>query len=76
MRDEESAQAHLPGAIEIPIDDVRERAPAELDKDTLYICYCDNGRISSSGAFVLKQAGYNSGVLRGGLKSLKRAGLA
>lgn len=76
LRDEESAQSHLPGAIEIPIDNIRERAKAELNKETLYICYCDNGRISSSGAFVLKQLGYNSGVLRGGLQSLKRAGLA
>lgn len=76
LRDEESSQSHLPGAIDIPIDEVRERASVELDKETLYICYCENGRISSSGAFVLKQLGYNTGVLRGGLQSLKRAGLA
>lgn len=76
LRDEEAAQQHLPGAIEIPIDDVREQAAEKLEKEKLYICYCDNGRISSSGAFVLKQMGYNAGVLRGGLQSLKRAGLA
>lgn len=75
VRDASEAQAHLPGALEIPIDQVRKRAVAELNRDTLYICYCENGRISSSAAFVLKQMGYNTGVLRGGLQSLKRAGL-
>lgn len=76
LRDEAAAQQHLPGAIDIPIDEVRAMAGEKLEKDKLYICYCDNGRISSSGAFVLKQMGYNAGVLRGGLQSLKRAGLA
>ncbi len=76
LRDADAAQQHLPGAVEIPIDDVRELAGKKLEKGKLYICYCDNGRISSSGAFVLKQMGYNTGVLRGGLQSLKRAGLA
>jgi len=75
VRDEDEAQSHLPGAIEIPIDGIRKRA-GELSKDILYICYCDNGRMSSSAAFVLKQSGYKTGVLRGGLQSLKRAGLA
>lgn len=75
VRDEEDARSHLPGAIEIPIDEIRKRA-GELNKDLLYICYCDNGRMSSSAAFVLKQMGYKTGVLRGGIQSLKRAGLA
>lgn len=76
LRDAESAKQHLPGAIEIPIDEVRQQASGKLNRETLYICYCDNGRISSSGAFVLKQMGYRTGVLRGGLQSLKRAGLS
>lgn len=76
LRDEGDSQSHLPGALELPIDEVRQRAGDVLDKETLYICYCENGRISSSGAFVLKQLGYKAGVLRGGLQSLKRAGLA
>jgi rhodanese-related sulfurtransferase len=76
VRDEENSQSHLPGALALPIDAVRQRAAEVLNKETLYICYCENGRLSSSGAFVLKQLGYKAGVLRGGLQSLKRAGLA
>lgn len=75
VRDSEDAQSHLPGAVEIPIDEIRKRA-SELNRGVLYICYCDNGRMSSSAAFVLKQMGYKTGVLRGGVQSLKRAGLA
>ncbi|MBN2301901.1 MAG: cyclic nucleotide-binding domain-containing protein [Lentisphaerae bacterium] len=74
VRDEEAAKSHLHGALQIPLQDIRERA-AELDKNVLYICYCENGRLSSTAAFLLRQMGFNIGVLRGGLQSLKRAGL-
>jgi len=69
------AAAHLPGSITIPMAELRSRT-AELDKGTVYICYCENGRLSSTAAFLLRQRGYNVGVLRGGLQSLKRAGIA
>jgi len=76
VRDPDDAkQAKLHGAINIPIAEIREKA-AELDKDVLHICYCENGRLSSSAAFLLRQRGVNVGVLRGGLQSLKRAGIA
>jgi rhodanese-related sulfurtransferase len=68
--------AHLPGSISISMTELRSRM-AELDKGTAYICYCENGRLSSTAAFLLRQRGYNNvGVLRGGLQSLKRAGVA
>jgi len=44
--------------------------------ELMYICYCENGRQSSTAAFLLRQRGYNVGVLRGGVQSLKRAGMA
>ncbi|MDD5343963.1 MAG: cyclic nucleotide-binding domain-containing protein, partial [Smithella sp.] len=69
----QSKHSHLHGALAIPVEEIRAKASA-LSKDVTYICYCENGRISSSAAFILKQMGYNAGVLRGGLQSLKRAG--
>lgn len=75
VRDTESATDHLHGALAIPMDELRNKFK-ELDKNTLYICYCENGRLSSTAAFLMRQAGFNVGVLRGGLKSLKQAGIA
>lgn len=76
VRDTEQAtQTRLHGAISIPMEELRDHM-SELDKSTLYICYCENGRLSSTAAFLLRQQGYSVGVLRGGLQSLKRAGVA
>jgi rhodanese-related sulfurtransferase len=70
-----SREAHLPGSVSLPMEQLRDRM-SELEKGSFYICYCDNGRLSSTAAFLLRQRGYNVGVLRGGLQSLKRAGMA
>lgn len=75
VRDAEQArQTCLHGAISIPMEELRDRA-SELNNETLYICYCENGRLSATAAFLLRQRGYNVGVLRGGLHGLKRAGV-
>lgn len=68
---DEAKQGHLHGALFIPLSDIRKRM-SELDKAVLYVCYCQNGRQSSTAAFLLRQRGYNVGVLRGGLMALKR----
>lgn len=72
---EESKASHLHGALLIPLEDIRDRL-AELDKEQQYICYCEKGRQSSTAAFLLSQKGYKASVLRGGIQSLKRAGIA
>lgn len=72
---DEAKRTHMHGALSIPMEQLRSKF-AELDKEILYICYCENGRLSSTAAFLMKQAGFNVGVLRGGLKSLKQAGIA
>jgi rhodanese-related sulfurtransferase len=72
---DEARQAHLHGALSIPLAELRDRV-SELSKDTLYVCYCQNGRLSSTAAFLLRLRGFNVGVLRGGLQSLQRAGVA
>jgi len=70
-----SREARLSGSLSIPMEELRDRM-SELDKGAFHICYCENGRLSSTAAFLLRQRGYNVGVLRGGLQSLKRAGVA
>lgn len=67
-------EAHLPGSISVPLSELRDRT-AELDKGTFYVCYCENARLSSTAAFLMRSKGFQVGVLRGGLQSLKRAGV-
>lgn len=75
VRDAGAAQQkRLRDAITIPIQDLRQRL-SELSKDIPYICYCENGRMSSTAAFVMRQQGFDASVLRGGLSSLQRAGV-
>jgi rhodanese-related sulfurtransferase len=69
-----SREAQLPDSLALPMEELRERM-SELDKESFHICYCENGRLGSTAAFLLRQRGYNAGVLRGGLQSLKRAGV-
>lgn len=56
----------LPGALVIPIDQLRSRL-AEINLQSTYIVYCLNGNLSTTAAFVLSEHGYNVAVLRGGL---------
>ena len=71
----EAQQAHLHGSLSIPMAELRNRM-SDLDKATFYVCYCQNGRLSSTAAFLLRQRGFTVGVLRGGVQSLQRAGVA
>ena len=73
--EDEAKQDHLHGSLAIPVADIRDKFD-ELDRNVLYICYCENGRLSSTAAFLMCQDGFKVGVLRGGLKSLKQAGIA
>lgn len=56
----------LPGAINIPLNDIRS-AIGVLNKSNTYIAYCQSGRRSSAAAFILAQAGYDVYVLEEGL---------
>ncbi|MDO8932856.1 MAG: cyclic nucleotide-binding domain-containing protein [Rhodocyclaceae bacterium] len=59
----------LPGALNIPLNEVREAA-AMLEQGKEYIVYCQTGRRSSAAAFLLSQRGYRASLLDGGLKAL------
>jgi rhodanese-related sulfurtransferase len=62
----------LPGAINVPLNDIRN-AIGVLNKMTTYIAYCQSGRRSAAAAFILAQAGYGVYVLENGLWSVPKA---
>lgn len=57
----------VPGAINIPLNEVRN-ATRSLDPSQEYILYCQSGKRSSAAAFLLSQHGYRAFVLDGGLR--------
>jgi CRP-like cAMP-binding protein len=58
----------IEGAINIPLYFIRLKL-ATLDRDVPYVVYCDTGRRSAAGAFILLERGFDAYVLRGGLSS-------
>jgi rhodanese-related sulfurtransferase len=65
----EYRQDGLPGAINIPLNELRDALPS-LRRDTEYVVYCQTGRRSSAAAFLLSQRGVRASLLEGGLKSM------
>ena len=58
-RQDEYDEKHIPGAILIPNEVIRERAESELtDKDQLILVYCRSGNRSKQASEVLKELGY------------------
>ncbi len=66
----EYAQDGLPGAINVPLNEVRS-AFAVLDNGREYVVYCQSGRRSSAAAFLMAQHGLKAYWLEGGLAALK-----
>ena len=60
----------LPGAINIPLALLRQRA-ATLDANTKYVLCCDTGRRSSAGVFILTQKGFEVYLLDRGIPARK-----
>lgn len=65
----ECRQDGLPGALNIPLNELRDALPT-LRKDREYIAYCQTGRRSSAAAFLLSQRGFSASLLEGGLKTM------
>lgn len=63
--------SRLPGAINIPLHELRLRM-TELDKGTEYICCCRTGARSSSGSFLLAQNGFKVSLLTGGIQVMSQ----
>jgi rhodanese-related sulfurtransferase len=64
----EFRQDGLPGAINIPLNELRDALP-NLSHERDYIVYCQTGRRSSAAAFLLSQRGFAAHLLAGGLKA-------
>jgi rhodanese-related sulfurtransferase len=56
----------LPGAINVPLNEVRNSFPV-LERSREYIVYCQSGRRSSAAAFLFAQQGFRVSLLEGGL---------
>lgn len=63
----------LPGAINVPLNEVRNMLPV-LDRSREYVVYCQTGRRSSAAAFLFSQHAFQVCVLDGGLRSARSSG--
>ncbi|MDZ7752362.1 MAG: cyclic nucleotide-binding domain-containing protein [Gammaproteobacteria bacterium] len=70
---EDFEKVSIPGALNIPFNVLRLRRE-ELDPDTRYITYCNNGLRSSVAAFLLIQRGFDVCFLDRGLENSPLAG--
>jgi rhodanese-related sulfurtransferase len=64
----EFAEGHIPGAVNVPVDELRQRL-AEVPKDRPIIAYCQVGQRGYLATRVLLQAGYDVRNLSGGYKT-------
>jgi rhodanese-related sulfurtransferase len=72
---EEFAAGHVPGAVNIPQDQVASRL-AEIPKDKEVVLYCRSGRRSGLAAETLEANGYkNLRQLQGDMPGWEKAGL-
>ncbi|GAA1816548.1 rhodanese-like domain-containing protein [Nesterenkonia flava] len=67
-------QAHLPGAVNLPLGRLNEHASAALpDKDAPIACYCNGGNRGALATEALQQMGYRNVVnIDGGLHAIER----
>lgn len=65
--DVEFDEAHIPGALHMPLDNLRNDV-ARLQKDGTYIVYCRSGRRSGCAAFLLHERGFRAYSLTGGIR--------
>ena len=66
----EFAAGHIPGATNIPVDELRERL-REITRDREVIAYCQVGMRGYLATRVLKQSGFDVRNLSGGYKSYR-----
>lgn len=64
---EEFAEAHIPGATNIPYDEIGFRPPTE-GRDEAIVVYCRSGNRSGSAERTLRKMGYRNVTNFGGLR--------
>jgi NADPH-dependent 2,4-dienoyl-CoA reductase/sulfur reductase-like enzyme/rhodanese-related sulfurtransferase len=65
---QEFASGHIPGAVNIPVDDLRTRL-GELPRDRKIAAYCQVGQRGYLATRILLQAGFQAGNIGGGYKT-------
>lgn len=72
--DAEFQQGHLPGAVNIPFDQIASRL-TELpsDKSRTIVLYCRSGRRSGIAKQTLEEVGFTNAINAGGYEALMRA---
>jgi len=71
-RPDEYAAGHIPGAINVPNEDIGTAEIAELpDKSQLILVYCRSGRRSKEASAKLVKLGYTNVVEFGGIQDYK-----
>ena len=70
------AERHIPGAMSFPHRTMDEKSASRLDRDTLYVTYCDGigCNASTKGALKLARLGFRVKELMGGLDWWMRDG--
>lgn len=70
------ARARIPGAINLPYRDMTAETTEHLDKDLVYVCYCEstNCNAATKGALKLAELGFRVKRLSGGITSWIAAG--
>ncbi|NDJ61059.1 MAG: rhodanese-like domain-containing protein [Chloroflexi bacterium] len=71
---EEFASGHIPGAINIPVEELAGRLD-EVPNDTAIVVYCRSGNRSTQAANILAQADYGAVSNLGGIITWANAGL-
>lgn len=69
---EEFGEEHYPNALNIPVDQIRQRLVEFGDKSASIIVYCATGSRSAFAARMLKSAGYTDVINAGGLEDMPR----
>lgn len=67
---QEFAAGHIPGAVNIPVDDVRSRT-SELPRDRKIVAYCQVGQRGYVATRILLQMGFSAANIGGGFTAYK-----
>jgi NADPH-dependent 2,4-dienoyl-CoA reductase/sulfur reductase-like enzyme/rhodanese-related sulfurtransferase len=63
--------SHVPGAVNIPLDELRDRLD-EVDRGKPVVAYCEVGQRGYLATRILKQAGYDAANLSGGYTTYRQ----
>ncbi|MEU3628477.1 rhodanese [Amycolatopsis coloradensis] len=72
------ALARIPGAINLPYRDLTPESVSQLDRDLVYVCYCESIHCNAAtkGALKLAELGFKVKRLSGGIRAWQAAGYA